>query len=101
MIRIEFQARGSQHAHTLLWVKDAPVYGTDSDEDVLAFIDKYQTCPFPSNQQLQKLVKLQTHVHSSGCLRNGMCRFGIPKSPSPCTLIAFEPKDNEEKMIKN
>ena len=100
MIRIEFQARGSPHAHTLLWVKDAPVFGNDPDEDVVAFIDKYQTCALPLDPQLQELVKLQTHVHSSSCLRYGTCRFGIPKSPSPCTLIASEPEDNGERNEK-
>ena len=27
VIRIEFQAQGSPHAHTLQWVKDAPKFG--------------------------------------------------------------------------
>ena len=30
-IRIEFQARGSPHAHTILWIKDAPKFGIESD----------------------------------------------------------------------
>ena len=30
-IRIEFQARGSPHAHCIIWVKDAPKYGVDHD----------------------------------------------------------------------
>ena len=34
-IRVEFQARGSPHAHCVLWVKDAPKYGVDTDEDIL------------------------------------------------------------------
>ena len=46
-IRIEFQARGSPHAHCVIWVKDAPKYGIDSDEEVCAFIDKYITCAIP------------------------------------------------------
>ena len=32
-IRVEFQARGSPHAHNVIWVKDAPKFGHDSDED--------------------------------------------------------------------
>ena len=43
-IRIEFQARGSPHAHCVIWVKDAPKYGVDSDEKVCEFIDQYITC---------------------------------------------------------
>ena len=33
-IRIEFQARGSPHAHTILWIKDAPKLNVNTDEDV-------------------------------------------------------------------
>ena len=29
-IRIEFQARGSPHAHTILWIKDAPKLNVDT-----------------------------------------------------------------------
>ena len=40
VIRIEFQARGSPHAHTLIWVKDAPKLGYADEEYVKTFIDK-------------------------------------------------------------
>ena len=40
-IRIEFQARGSPHAHCVIWVKDAPEYGVDHDSKVCDFIDQY------------------------------------------------------------
>ena len=43
-IGVEFQARGSPHAHCVLWVKDAPKYGVDTDEDICAFIDQYVMC---------------------------------------------------------
>ena len=47
-IRIEFQSRGSPHAHCVLWVKDAPLYGVDSNSDICAFIDQYVTCAIPA-----------------------------------------------------
>ena len=34
VIRIEFQARGSPHAHTILWIKDAPKLNVNNDEEV-------------------------------------------------------------------
>ena len=34
VIWIEFQARGSPHAHTLFWIKDAPKLGYSDDEDI-------------------------------------------------------------------
>jgi len=43
-IRVEFQTRGSPHAHCVLWAKDAPKYGVDTDEDICAFIDQYVMC---------------------------------------------------------
>ena len=46
-IRIEFQARGSPHAHTVLWIKDAPKFGTSDDQTVCNFIDKYISCSIP------------------------------------------------------
>jgi len=36
-IRIEFQARGSPHAHCVIWVKDAPEFGVNSDAYVCDF----------------------------------------------------------------
>ena len=101
MIRIEFQARGSPHAHTILWIKDAPKFGTDRVEEVVEFIDKYQTCAIPDNDpELYDLVQLQSHVHSSRCMRKGSCRFHIPKLPSPTTLISTEPQDEQDKAVK-
>ena len=46
-IRIEFQARGSPHAHCVIWVKDAPKYDVDNDSDVCDFIDQYISCAIP------------------------------------------------------
>ena len=51
VIRIEFQARGSPHAHTLIWIKDAPKLGYADEADVKAFIDKYISCSLPDNDQ--------------------------------------------------
>ena len=32
--RVEFQKRGSPHIHGLLWIHNAPKFGTSPDEDV-------------------------------------------------------------------
>ncbi|KAL4000687.1 metastasis-associated protein MTA [Sarotherodon galilaeus] len=45
--RVEFQARGSPHIHLLVWVKDAPKFGSDLEGHVYKFIDKYITCKMP------------------------------------------------------
>ena len=84
-IRVEFQARGSPHAHCVLWIKDAPKYGVDSNEDICAFIDQYVSCSIPAHDsKLRDMVLLlQQHSHSSYCKRNKQCRFNFPQTPSP------------------
>ena len=96
-IRIEFQARGSPHAHCVIWVKDAPKYGIDSDEEVCAFIDQYITCAVPQTEgKLRDLVLLlQQHKHSTYCKRKKSCRFNFPKPPSSKTLIAAPESDSD------
>ena len=42
--KIEFQACGSPHAHCILWVKNAPRIGVESDEIVTTFIDNFIYC---------------------------------------------------------
>ena len=66
-IRIEFQARGSPHAHCVIWVRDAPEYGVDHDNEVCSFIDQYVSCKVPKEDgRLKDLVLLlQQHKHSS------------------------------------
>ena len=65
-IRIEFQARGSPHAHCVIWVKDAPEFGVDNNDDVCDFIDQYVSCKVPAEDgKLKDLVLLlQKHKHS-------------------------------------
>lgn len=95
VIKIEFQERGSPHAHCLLWVKDAPRVDVDSDDIVCEFIDNYISGRIPTDDEdLSKLVtNLETHSHSAYCRRNGSCRFGFPKAPSPRTVISRVPTD--------
>ena len=96
-IRIEFQARGSPHAHCVIWVKDAPEYGVDHDSEVCDFIDQYVSCKLPKEDgKLRELVLLlQQHKHSSYCKRNKSCRFNFPKPPSSKTLIAKSNEDDD------
>ena len=96
-IRIEFQARGSPHAHTVIWVKDAPRFGIDNDSEVVNFIDQYITCAKPEDGKLRELVLLlQEHKHSSYCKKGKTCRFHFPQPPSPITLIAKSDFDQNE-----
>ena len=91
-IRVEFQARGPPHAHCVLWVKDAPKYGVDSNDDVCIFIDQYVSCAISADDcNLKELVLLlQQHRHSSYCKHNKKkrCWFNFPHPPSTETIIA-------------
>ena len=69
--RVEYQQRGSPHIHMMLWLKDAPVFGIDKDEDVISFIDQIITCETPKdNADLLDLVNRQTHRHSHTSWKN-------------------------------
>ena len=102
VIRIEFQARGSPHAHTVLWVKNAPRIDIDTDEEVCDFIDKHMSCALPvDDPALCEIVKsVQRHSHSAYCRKKGSCRFKFPRPPCTKTLLAREPDDDEESEEK-
>ena len=82
--RIEFQQRGSPHAHGVVWIKDAPDPETDSPQTVAAFVDRYVSCELPSvalDPELHSLVnQLQRHTHTASCKKKGNhCRFNFPR----------------------
>ena len=104
--RVEFQQRGSPHIHALFWIKGAPEYGKDSNDDIVKFVDKYVACKADSDD-LGDLVNLQRHRHSKTCKKQGhkICRFNFPLPPMPRTMI-LQPLDesslseNEQSLIK-
>ena len=61
----------------LIWLENAPVFGVDKDEEVIAFIDQIITCSKP---KLLELVNRQTHRHSHTCRKQSknVCRFNYP-----------------------
>ena len=73
--RIEFQVRGSPHAHGVLWIKDAPDPEKDRPEVICKFVDRYVQCSLPSPEEdpeLHSLVNnLQRHTHSHSCRKTG------------------------------
>ena len=104
VIKIEFQMRGSPHAHCLLWVKDAPKIDRDDDSVVCKFIDKYISARVPeakahSAHDRELMTSLQRHTHSDYCRRGKKCRFGFPKPPSSDTVIARKPDDDNGEAV--
>ena len=93
-IRIEFQFRGSPHAHCFVWIKDCPLLSDDTVEVFAKFIDKHVsaflpdpvTCPV-----LHELVKTyQRHAHSKTCrkYKNLQCRFNFGHFFIETTIVA-------------
>ena len=76
----------------LIWLKDAPQFGTDSDAKVTSYIDHIITCKKPKdNEELLKLVARQVHRHSHTCRKNTKreCRFNYPQPPMRQTEILY------------
>ena len=90
--RREYQGRGTQHYHMLLWIDDAPILGESTPEEVSEFILKHITCRIPdkkiSPQLYERVTTHQKHTHNSYCLRTKtnktgefykVCRFGFAR----------------------
>ena len=106
VIKIEFQMRGSPHAHCLLWVKDAPQIDKDPDDTVCTFIDKYITAVIPpiapvNENHIKLMENLQKHTHPDYCCRNKSCHFGFPKPPATKTIISCPRFDDNDEIIEN
>ena len=106
VIKIEFQMRGSPHAHCLLWVKDTIKIDKDPDDVVFAFTDKYITAVIPpvapeNEHDIKLMDKLKIHTHSDYCCRNKSCHFGFPKPPTTKTYISRPPIDDNDEIIEN
>ncbi|VDI36704.1 Hypothetical predicted protein [Mytilus galloprovincialis] len=92
--RIEFQQRGSPHAHCLFWIDDAPVLDEDDDQTVCDFVDRFVTCQMPDDTVDPELYEIVSSVqqhsknHSKSCKKKGTtCRFNFPRPPSENTFI--------------
>lgn len=102
--KIEFQVRGSPHAHCLLWIKDAPKVDRESDEEVCRFVDKYISGAIPAQEKeeddvvRQLVIELQRHSHSLACRKhiNEICRFKFPRPPCMKTIVSRQPSPDEE-----
>lgn len=93
-IRIEFQFRGSPHAHILLWLNDAPKYIANNKESIKqceTFVDKWTTTYNDVHEDDNSLVKYQIHKHTRTCHKKNkhgtVCRFHFPLFPLDVTKI--------------
>jgi len=96
-VRIEFQQRGSPHAHIMFWIHDAPKVDHSSPEEVTVFIDQHVSCSSKVDEEAASLFELQQHRHSKTCRKKqkAICRFGFPKPPMARTFV-LEPLSSAE-----
>ena len=96
-VRIEFQQRGSPHAHIMFWVQDAPNLDENSPEEISLFIDKYVSCSAEVSEDAKPLLEMQKHKHSKSCRKRQqpICRFGFPKPPMRTTRV-LQPLESDD-----
>ena len=95
----EFQNRGSEHEHGLLWIKSAPIYGQNANIEVEQFVDNYlSTNSFLLSKELRAL---QHHCHTKSCRKHAKsnCRFNFPIPPMKPTKI-LEPLEFDSDRTK-
>ena len=94
--RVEFQARGSPHIHSLWWVEGAPDMETEEGRAAAPdFIDTYISAKIPSVEEdpllNHQVSTLQHHKHTDTCKRllhgEEKCRFDFPQPISETTKI--------------
>ncbi|KAE9522171.1 hypothetical protein AGLY_017431 [Aphis glycines] len=90
-LRIEFQHRGSPHAHILLWLDNAP---TDIlGEEQKQAIEMINSLVSVSTSEASGNIKLLTHKHTFTCYKKigsnsgQKCRFEAPFMPCKSTMI--------------
>ena len=99
--RVEFQQRGSPHIHMIVWVENAPKFGTNTDDDIAAYVDEYLTCS-NEDEEINNLIDLQIHNHSRTCNKkqDKICRFGYPLPPLPKTMVLQPLDENVDEYRK-
>lgn len=60
-IRIQFQQRGSPHAHIMFWIENAPVYCKNTHSD------KFISCSPSVKHSSKPFIEMQQHKHSRTC----------------------------------
>ena len=106
-MRIEFQERGSPHAHLFIWIFNAP--NIQNEADYIDFIEKTINAQFPvhlNDPELFELVKTyQVHAHSITCWKynKNECRFlygrYFAEKISIAKPLGSKFNDNEKKEV--
>ncbi len=97
--RIEFQHRGSPHAHMIIWLANAPYIDVNSPGSISSveeFISRIITIDSAAHPEIRELVARQTHKHSHTCKKGeSQCRFEIPFFPMDRTRILLPIQEHD------
>jgi len=102
-LRIEFQHRGSPHAHILLWMNDDPAEPVSEDMPrSIELVD--HLCSVSSRSLPDHSYHNQIHRHTFTCTKRGesSCRFGIPFWPTNKTrvLLPLSKSDGRKRALQ-
>ncbi|XP_062540963.1 uncharacterized protein LOC134209005 [Armigeres subalbatus] len=100
--RIEFQHRGSPHAHILLWLANDP--GETVSEHMPATMELLRKVCSIEAMHLPETIKKQIHNHTRTCYKRNekRCRFNIPYWPmnEERTLIPLTADDRRRDQLR-
>nr|XP_029724134.1 uncharacterized protein LOC115264530 [Aedes albopictus] len=100
--RIEFQHRGSPHAHIMLWLANDP--NETVSEDMPVTMELIRKVSSISAVHLPETIKKQIHDHTRTCYKRNekRCRFNIPYWPmnEERTLIPLTADDSRRDRLR-
>ncbi len=81
--RYEFASRGAIHVHWFAYLKNAPVYSKDENEEVIAFYDNIISCSSDVKPEHKEYLEYQLHRHAKRCQvgTTNKCKFHFPQPP--------------------
>ncbi|XP_021192740.3 uncharacterized protein LOC135116561 [Helicoverpa armigera] len=87
--RIEFQHRGSPHAHILLWLNNDPHEAVSENMPMTIELVEKLSSVAKEDMPNETIYANQIHKHTFTCTKRGetTCRFGIPYWPMPATRV--------------
>ena len=104
--RLAFASRDSIYVHWFAYLKHAPKYGEDYNEDITDYFDHIISCSSDVPAALKQFILLQLYRHVRLCRvgKTHQCKCGFPKPPM-CKMMILEPlqfeTEDEELQFKS
>jgi hypothetical protein len=84
-VRVEFQSRGSPHAHCLIWLDSVPEWRSEAG---IKFFESNDSCSLDTAHK-DIVTRNQRHSHTDTCnkYKSGNGRFSFPHSVCDSTVV--------------